>query len=1433
MRVFLDQIDNIKPIKKTSRLTIYSHFYTVLARIGCEYAISILKKNKDDELFRNIHSCIITKNISVKKLFTEEFTKDDEMQELCLKLAFHEGDDSFQEVLKKVEWEATDECNRYYFGGSELFSSPKLLLDLKEKDGKYYALERKICETSDEFVVINGTEDLAELGYSISSRLEDLFNFNIDSINLSEHRHSEFAQITDEQFFNNTTKLKEADDEQKGAIRAGIDKNLLIIAGAGSGKTRSLVGRLTYLHTVKGIPLNRIMLLTFTRAATQEMGAAAYQQIKEVYSVYEKASNNPIIQARTIESFFKFLIDKYYFDVGLKTKPEFFLEERNAEKYRLLSEVIRENKLSSVFKEYLNDKRDYKTKSFTLKDLYFQLENVANGKVVNISGIENLLELYIQKQISTNKIVGFVYISCILDKALEDTNCALYQRLDDLYDCILIDEFQDVNKLQNDVLSHFYKSRIHFTFVGDDDQTIYTWRGADNSIIKNMAQDKNYNIIYLTTNYRNNPYIVKAGNDILATIENRAKVGREIKPAKQTGCKIRVATYDEKYENLAHEIKKVYETRADGEKICILFREGVKDKIKEFDGKSEKEEGEATKLANLLSYYNIRVNVEEGAGIYYSDGYKVFKALVYILNKVDVRNSCAFLKDLSGTNSSKTNIRRLVWGKISSDKFSHTPNTFNIEVLEKLSNAINSQSSFAMSFYDLICNYNREYSLTVEKLNYADRETKDEVLIQFEDFASKYNWAYPMGKEQLKKVFGVFEEEIIRKTTKKSLNEDNDSASDVITISSIHHAKGLQYDTVFIVGLNDGEYPNTSMINNEYNERINQLQRLKVSQTRLEELRGTIGQDTIDNLITECRSNVWKQENDPQLVADMNDMAEVIDAFTDECLELSAEGIDEFMGAFNDYVAIHVDSRQDLINKKNNEISVIQEKADIKEEEYHEANEGSEEQERLHADWEALLQEVKIKQNSLIAYTKRLDEFIKNIGHLLAFNNVCQEAKGYIADVQKLINETKTIQKLEKERKERVMEEKRLFYVAVSRASEKLYLCVKEHTKESEFIKIINKDNLEPYVMLTKYKEDEIQRLTPFIQELREESEKDTINESKVEKNVEKILNSSDVFKDEIQEYLNKYIAEHPQYQDLPDTARVYFNNIIELVAFSEKLGLSFKEATAHYILKFIHQLLLEKIGNKVKPFKTDTDSASTIIKDIRRISINGCKVAPPGETYLLDLLTKEAKYSGDEFDKCKSLVIQCYIVCSGKYRVPDYIMGTWGIKSFSKDNPEKFLIAALDLTNIRNIMIHDKMELWSTDNLPYAFSCMDTVMLYIGKVVKNAVQYQDDVDLNETVVAQRLRSEIISHKNLITDINKLHSFIKDIFETKIAKVLCIIDEKVLKDIVSGVVNSRRGTDAAYLRNQSHYSNDMCLQVLSIWESIIDTQTKEILKKII
>lgn len=1423
MTTTLAEICNLQLNNASSKTMKYRPIYAFLTSIESEYAISVLKKNKEDTIYKHIASYYLTQDLSAKTLFNECFAFEEEMQELHSRLKFDESDiNGFNDFAKSIKWESTTTENKFQIGDFS-FTTNKMFLEQKIVDGKCYALEIKIKEDGDYFEVIGAKECHSTLSYKAQSNLKKMFT--IEEIDFAKYKYTDTPQLSKEQFFTITNKLKETDDEQKLAISADTNKNVLMIAGAGSGKTRSLVGRLTYLHIVKGVPLSKLMLLTFTRAATQEMAVSAHSQIKEAYlTCGMTAVRNPHILANTIDGFFKQTIERYYVDVGLTQKPIFLLDNSFArERIRLLGEVISENHLNNIFQDYLKTEKD-------LKRLYDALDNCANGMTVNISGLENLLDLFVEKQIKENKIVDFVYNAYILKKALSNSDCPLFSRITNLYECILIDEFQDINKLQNDVLSKFYNSNIHFTFVGDDDQTIYTWRGADNGIIKNMVNDPHVETVYLTTNYRNNPYIVNAGNDILSTLEDRAKVGRPIKAAKTTGSKVRITVYDEKYKNLAHEIKKAYDVRLKGEKICVLCRQ-INDQRKNVDGQWVTVEGEGTKIARMLSLENVPTVFCSDEGVSFSDGYKLLKALVLILNKIDVRNNCAYVKELLGSNSSNTNIRKLVFGKIPFKNIdSNAAMVYTAEIVSKLAESLNLKYTFAQNFVELVSNYNRIFAELIEGQHNADRKVKDTTLQLFQELSSEYNWEYPRKKDKITSIFSLFEEEVSKKTTKKVENEQDDGS---VIISSIHKAKGLQYDTVFIVGLNDGEYPNNSQIIAEYNRRVGEFQRLKVSQANLEKIRTSVNNDTIKGLLEDCNISNGEVENDPELKEDLSSFADEIDGYSDDYLALSEDGVDSFIDAYETYIDRHIQARRDLIIKKTREIAVVQEEADEKEEMYHEAEDESPEAQTFFDEWQLLSKEIVIMQQSLDMLKNALDGFLKKFSNILSFYEICNEAKGFLTDVRKLRDESAMIKKLEKEKKDKELEEKRLFYVAVSRASDKLYLCVREGSFPSQFIKLINESNCEKYIMQTKAQEEEIKRLEESIHSVRDEVNQPKINEKKIEKGIEKILNYSEEFKNEMNQYLSEYLQEHPEYNKLPKIPRQYFDNAIGLMALSEKLGYNFKTEIVHNLERLVQLLLQDKIGDKAKPYKTDSASAHKITLDIRNIAKNRCKVGIPGEGYLMDLFTKESKFN-DELERCKSLAIQCYVVCGGKYRIADYIQGTWSFKKLNGQAPEEFLVAALDLTNIRNAMIHDDNELWKTDYLPYAFICLDTIMHYLGLCAEpSSVEKHESLNVDEMYAVSKLKEFINSNKNRITSIRVLFSLMKDVMDNKTAKVLCILDEKVLKDIISGVINSKRGTDIAYLRNKTGLTNEACLIVISIWEDAIEGQIRDFLKTII
>ena len=368
-----------------------------------------------------------------------------------------------------------------------------------------------------------------------------------------------FPKITEEVFFN-IDELKSADQEQKEAIKATTDKNLVILAGAGSGKTRTLVSRLAYLHLVKGVSLSDIILLTFTTAAAAEMKTRAQNLIKRIY-FNSNNSKQPYVNAKTFDAFFRKIVLEYFVEIGFMQSPQLELsQDENLidKRCKMLNDVIVENQMESIFssflqknslKELLNEVGgvEYLTELYliptpigNMDDMTYravkllnEVEDYAKGFTISLPGIDRLLDLFLEKQIENNTILGFLYVNLIVKKALYQEQSILKEKLAMRYSCILIDEFQDISALQNETLKLFYDTSMHFTFVGDDDQSIYAWRGADVSIIQDIVNNKNTVTKFLLTNYRNNPNIVKAGNCILRLVENRAK-HNEIKPYKKS-----------------------------------------------------------------------------------------------------------------------------------------------------------------------------------------------------------------------------------------------------------------------------------------------------------------------------------------------------------------------------------------------------------------------------------------------------------------------------------------------------------------------------------------------------------------------------------------------------------------------------------------------------------------------------------------------------------------------------------------------------------------------------------------------------------------------------------------------------------------------------------------------------------------------------------
>ena len=366
--------------------------YVILCGICSEFVINKLSMNDDDLIYHQIRSYYVNGDISSRKLL-EQFKIMDDLSPILKDIDISDTSmPNYEKITNTIKWDFKDNHNSFTINGFA-FETPCTFLKQQIVDGNTYCLSYIEINKKPRFTTIQCDHD----EYESIEEADRVF----EEINGNKSVTSKKDLMDDETFFNLTNELRTADNDQRTAITSGIDKNLLIIAGAGSGKTRSLVGRLTYLHLVKQIPIGRIILLSYTNAATSSMKQAAIKQLDAAYLRNEtETQKRTYINGSTIDAFFKRIIEEEWAEMGFTRKPGFYYNKKKDENYRLemLSSVLKENHMLDL----INEKKD-------ISSLYRDLCNHAKGIYVNTPGIDSVLKLLIDKQIEESSIIDFVF----------------------------------------------------------------------------------------------------------------------------------------------------------------------------------------------------------------------------------------------------------------------------------------------------------------------------------------------------------------------------------------------------------------------------------------------------------------------------------------------------------------------------------------------------------------------------------------------------------------------------------------------------------------------------------------------------------------------------------------------------------------------------------------------------------------------------------------------------------------------------------------------------------------------------------------------------------------------------------------------------------------------------------------------------------------
>ena len=277
-----------------------------------------------------------------------------------------------------------------------------------------------------------------------------------------------------------------ADQEQKAVIQAPLKQNIMLIAGAGSGKTFTICSRVAYILSKE--PNAKVLLFSFTNQAVQEIK-------NRVLSMMPNHSFD--ISAYTLHGYaYRFLLNHDH-SFNVKLKP---VEENGKKKWL---ENLHENELINY--EDVTD----------LNKIYKEINLIKAGKEPIPENFQVIIKLY-DDFLKQNQLFEFDDLIKRTEEYLKNTSISVD------YDYIMVDEAQDLNIRQIDMLLALqHKTKARITLVGDDDQAIYGFRGSYPRVFKTLSEKINLNRYTIATNYRSSLNIIKVANCVTQLIKDR------------------------------------------------------------------------------------------------------------------------------------------------------------------------------------------------------------------------------------------------------------------------------------------------------------------------------------------------------------------------------------------------------------------------------------------------------------------------------------------------------------------------------------------------------------------------------------------------------------------------------------------------------------------------------------------------------------------------------------------------------------------------------------------------------------------------------------------------------------------------------------------------------------------------------------------------
>ncbi len=564
--------------------------------------------------------------------------------------------------------------------------------------------------------------------------------------------------------------FNQLNESQSAAVKQ-TEGPVLILAGAGSGKTTTIVSRLAYLIEVMGIPASNTLTLTFTNKAAKEMKERSLSMIENV-------AYPPLLC-----TFHKFGLLFLKFNIHLLNRANNFVVIDTDDKKRIIKKINSELPTPLIASEISR----YKNSLMSPDDAYKQAE---------LSSYRQIAEIFAEyeKYLLENNLVDFDDLIALTYKLL-DENPELARVTSQKYQYIMIDEYQDTNELQLKLLQKLCTAHNNLCVVGDDDQSIYGWRGAHIRNIMEFDQDfSGANVFKLEENYRSRAPILKVANALIE--HNRSRLGKNLIATRGSGDEVATLnSYDENEESrkVAMKVQKLLESGIRAKEIAILYR------------------------VNVLSR-----SIEEGLNRF-GINYKLVGGLRFY-DRAEIKDLISYIRVITNKHDDFS-FKRIVnkpkrgLGKASLDKIelaAHEKGTSIFEYIdnvsvEELEALVRKKNAATL----------KEFIKNIEEIGRVAQESTYEFIDILEDtFHLKDIYKNMQDGEErilnMDEFYGLFRD-FVKKSPQSSLDEflneltlqseQDQVEGESIYMMSIHASKGLEFEHVFVIGMEEGFLP--------------------------------------------------------------------------------------------------------------------------------------------------------------------------------------------------------------------------------------------------------------------------------------------------------------------------------------------------------------------------------------------------------------------------------------------------------------------------------------------------------------------------------------------------------------------------------------------------------------------------------------------------